>query len=205
MVIKKACRRTCFFYCCKFLLKLLDVDRNQTQLSHNPWYDDFTYGYGNHIVNYIALGVDRLAKKEVDEYLQQGIYGVKEIKPEERKRYLGTLRERVIAVLYQSQVAEAEVYPEIVKLIKQHPKVCLFLNGNMTDQYLTKYVELAIQHKIRYKIVFNKDYNTDLGLVLAEETAVNQENIYIEKKKVIKHEIQKKPSLLGTLFPFLKS
>ena len=46
-----------------------------------------------------------MVKNEVDEYLQQGIYGIKEIKPEERKKYLGTLRERVIAVLYQSQVS----------------------------------------------------------------------------------------------------
>ena len=144
-----------------------------------------------------------MSKKEVDEYLQQGIYGVKEIKPEERKRYLGTLRERVIAVLYQAQVAEKEVYPEIVQLIKQHPKASLFLNGNMTDAYLTKYIELATEHKIRYKMVFNKDYNTDLGLVLAEETAVNQENIYIEKK-IIKEEIEKKAILFRKFISFFK-
>lgn len=149
------------------------------------------------------MGVSTLSKKEVDEYLQQGIYGVKEIKPGERKRYLGTLRERVIAVLYQGQVAETEVYPEIVQLIKQHPKACLFLNGNMTDEYLTKYIELAIEHKIRYKMVFNKEYNTDLGLVLAEEAAVNKEDIYIEKK-VIKEQVEKKPSFFDNLFPFLK-
>ena len=78
----------------------------------------------NHIVHYTSGGVDSVIKHDVDEYLQQGIYGIKEIKPEERKKYLGTLRERVIAVLYQSQVLEKEVYPEIAQLIKKHPKAC---------------------------------------------------------------------------------
>ena len=63
-----------------------------------------------------------MVKNEVDEYLQQGIYGIKEIKPEERKKYLGTLRERVIAVLYQSQVLEKEVYPEIAQFIQEASK-----------------------------------------------------------------------------------
>lgn len=141
-----------------------------------------------------------MIKNNVDDYLQQGIYGVKEIKPEERKKYLGTLRERVIAVLYQSQMLEKEVYPEIVQLIKKHPKACLFLNGNMSDPFLSKYVKLASLHKIRYKIVFNKDYNSNLGLVLAEDKAINQENIYIEKKDNKEVTIQKKRTLLGRLF-----
>lgn len=143
-------------------------------------------------------------KNNVDEYLKQGIYGMKEVKPDERKKFLGTLRERVVAVLYQSQVSEKVIYPEIVQLIKKHPKACLFLNGNMTDAYLSKYVELATLHKIRYKIVFNKDYNTDLGLVLAEDTAINQENIYIEKKNNKEVKMQKKATLWKRLLHFLK-
>lgn len=146
-----------------------------------------------------------MVKNEVDEYLQQGIYGIKEIKPEERKKYLGTLRERVIAVLYQSQVSEKEVYPEIAQFIQKHPKACLFLNGNMTDIHLSKYIDLAVLHNIRYKIVFNKDYNTDLGLVFAEEEAINQENIYIEKKYNVKEvDNNEKKGFLGSLFGFMK-
>ncbi len=63
-----------------------------------------------------------LAKNDVDEYLQQGIYGVKEINQRRRKKYLGTLRERVIAVLYQSQVLEKEIYPEIAQFIQEASK-----------------------------------------------------------------------------------
>ncbi len=73
----------------------------------------------------------------------------------------------------------------------------------MTNEYLTKYVELATLNKIRYKIVFNKDYNTDLGLVLAEETAINQENIYIEKKNKRRRNT-KETNILGECVSFFE-
>ena len=60
-------------------------------------------------------------------------------------------------------------------------------------------------HKIRYKIVFNKDYNTDLGLVLAEEEAINQENIYIEKKYNVKEDNDhEKKGFWGSLLGFMQ-
>ena len=99
---------------------------------------------------------------------------------------------------------EEEVYPEITQLIKDHPKASLFLNGNMNYTHLSKYVELANRYKIRYKIVLNKDYNTDLGLVLAEETAINKEDIYIEKKMKQEEKSEKKSNLWGRLFGFMK-
>jgi uncharacterized protein YueI len=144
-----------------------------------------------------------MANQNVDDYLQQGIYGKKELKPEERRKYLGTLRERVLVVLYQSQVLEKQVYPEITQLIKQHPKAFMFLNGNMNYADLIKYVKLANDHNIRFKIVLNKDYNTDLGLVLAEEFAIDQENIYLEKKKKVS-KVEPKKSLWRRLIRFLK-
>lgn len=143
-------------------------------------------------------------KNGVEQYLQQGIYGIKEVKSVERKKYLGTLRERVIAVLYQSQVSEKEVYPEIIHLIRKYPKACLFLNGHMTDSYLSKYMKLASLYKIRYKMVFNKDYNSEFGLVLAAESAINEENIYIEKK-FEQEIIKKKNTIWNRLFRFLKT
>jgi uncharacterized protein YueI len=144
-----------------------------------------------------------MTKQDVDEYLQQGIYGQKEIKPEERRKYLGTLRERVVAVLYQSQVLETQVYSEITQQIKQHPKAIMFLNGHINYSNLVKYVKLASSYNIRYKIVLNEDHNTDLGLVLAEEFAIDQENIYIEKKnKVVK--INPEKSLWGRVLNFFK-
>lgn len=131
-----------------------------------------------------------MSRLKVEDYLEQGIYGPKEIKPGERKEFLGTLRERVVIVLKKSQVFELNVYPEIEQKMKRHPHSNLFLNGQMDYQYPGKYIKLAMSHNIPYKIVLNKDHDSDLGLVLAEKNAINKEEIYIEKQnhaiKVIK-------------------
>ncbi|MFJ7975550.1 YueI family protein [Peribacillus sp. NPDC096379] len=123
-----------------------------------------------------------MSGKNVDEIIQQGIHGQKELKPEERKRYLGTIRERIIAVLTQPQVRDKEVYQEFMNLMKKHPQALLFANGNMEYSSLKKYIEAAQVNKIPYKMVINKDYNTDIGLVLAFEYAVDKEEIFLEKK-----------------------
>ncbi|KMY50361.1 YueI family protein [Peribacillus loiseleuriae] len=122
-----------------------------------------------------------MSGKNVDEIIQQGIHGQKELKPEERKRYLGTIRERIIAVLTQPQVRDKEVYQEFMNLMKKHPQALLFANGNMEYSSLKKYIEAARINKIPYKMVINKDYNTDIGLVLAFEYAIDKEEIFLEK------------------------
>jgi uncharacterized protein YueI len=62
----------------------------------------------------------------------------------------------------------------------------------MDYQYLGKYIKLAMSHNIPYKIVLNKDHNSDLGLVLAENNAINKEEIHIEKKFQAQQVIKKK-------------
>ncbi|MFJ7638079.1 YueI family protein [Peribacillus sp. NPDC097225] len=143
--------------------------------------------------------------RKVEDYLEQGIYGTKEIKPGERREFLGTLRERVIIVLTKSQVFENNIYPEIENRMKQYPRANLLLNGQMDYQYLGKYIKLSNQYKIPYKIVLNKEYNSDLGLVLAEKNAIDKGNIYIEKEKEkSKPKTVKKNSLKARIKRYVK-
>jgi uncharacterized protein YueI len=125
-----------------------------------------------------------LKKPTVEEVLQQGIYGVKETKPEERRKFLGTLRERIIAALYMKQVRESRVYPQIEQYMKDNPKSHLFLNGTINYGELSKYVKMAKKHHINYTIVNNKENETDIGLVLAMEYAIDKEEIYITARAI---------------------
>ncbi|MFS0862902.1 YueI family protein [Fredinandcohnia sp. 179-A 10B2 NHS] len=120
-----------------------------------------------------------MSKPSVDDILQQGIHGAKEIKPEERKKFLGTLRERVIIALMASQVRESKVYPEIEDACKANLEAHMYLNGNMNYKFLSKYVKMANKYNIKYTLVTNKEYNSELGLVLAHEYAVDKEEIYV--------------------------
>ncbi|UHA58425.1 YueI family protein [Metabacillus litoralis] len=118
----------------------------------------------------------------LDEYIQQGITGPREINPDERRKFLGTLRERVVVALTQSQVREKGTYSEVEELMKQNKEATLFLNGKMNYTYLSDYIKLANNVGNKYLISTDKEHETDLGLVLAYDYAVDKENIYIKKE-----------------------
>ncbi|OAS82882.1 hypothetical protein A6K24_12250 [Metabacillus litoralis] len=121
--------------------------------------------------------------ENIDDYIQQGIHGVREIKPDERRRFLGTLRERVLVVLTKQQVREKGTYIEVEELMKKNKEATLFLNGTMNYTYLSDYIKLANQIGTKFLISTNKEYDSELGLVLAYDYAINKEDIYIEKQK----------------------
>jgi uncharacterized protein YueI len=127
--------------------------------------------------------VSSLSKSKVDDYLQQGIHGPKEINPAERRQFLGTLRERIELALTQGQVMEDEVYLEVEEVLKADPQIHLLLNGHIDYSYLSKYIKMASQYKIEYTIVTNKEHNAEVGLILAHDDAVDKENIYITQAK----------------------
>jgi uncharacterized protein YueI len=120
---------------------------------------------------------------KVHEYLLQGIHGKKETNPEERKKFLGTIRERIVFVLTQAQVMKDEIIPKAEALIQENSKAHLYLNGNIRYSYLSKYIALASKFNMDHTIVTNKEYHSDIGLVLAYEHAIDREEIYIKEPK----------------------
>lgn len=126
-----------------------------------------------------------MTRPNVEDFLKQGIYGPKEINPDEKRKFLGTFRERVVLALTQGQVRESEIYKEVEDALKINPTAKLLLNGNIDYSYLSKYTKLCNKYRIEFTVVTNKDYNSELGLVLAHDYAVDKENIFIKHKKVI--------------------
>jgi len=156
------------------------------------------YRLTTYIVIALHMELICLGKPTVDEILQQGIHGPLETKPGERKKYLGTLRERIIVALKRSQVRETEVYPQIENNMKQYPDAHLFLNGSIEYQAISKYIKLAAKYKIEHTIVSNMENDTDIGLVLAMDHAIDKEEIYLASKAVKVTEPKK--GLLAKLF-----
>ncbi|WP_059172264.1 YueI family protein [Bacillus sp. FJAT-27445] len=120
-----------------------------------------------------------MPKPSIDDVLQQGIHGQKEIKPEERRRFLGTIRERVLVALTKKQVYAPGTFPEVEKLMKDYPDAHLYMNGHMSYEEFSKYLKKANEHDIEYTIVTNKEHDSEIGLVLACHYAVDKEEIYI--------------------------
>ncbi|MRH43780.1 DUF1694 domain-containing protein [Aquibacillus halophilus] len=139
-------------------------------------------------------------KKNVDDYLQEGIYGTKEINPAERKLFLGTYRERVILVLTKAQVIQSKGISELDQAMKANPEAKLLLNGNVNIRFFKPYKKVASKHSINYTSVKNKEAKSDFGIVLTLNYAIDKEDIFVEEKNETKEEKPKKTSLLKRLF-----
>lgn len=144
--------------------------------------------------------MDVLTESNVEDYLKQGMFGPKETNPDERRKYLGTLRERIEMALTKAQVMEEEIYKEVELSLKKHPNLQLLLNGQINYRFLSKYVKLADPNGVKFTIINNKDHQTDIGLILAHEDAVNREEIYITRSKVLiepQQQVKKKKGLFS--------
>lgn len=146
-----------------------------------------------------------MTKPDIEDYLAQGIHGPKETNPDERRKFLGTLRERVEIALTQGQVMEDTIYQEVEQAMKQHKGTQLLLNGHIDYKFLSKYIKLANQNNIRYTVVTNKEYVSDIGLVLAHQEAVDKENIFVTKKLNITNEKKEKKGVFSFINKFLGS
>ena len=119
--------------------------------------------------------------RNIDDYIQQGIYGPRETKPDERRKFLGTIRERIVIALTQEQVREKGIYSEVEDAIKENRKARLYLNGNINYKVLTKYTKIASKYKVSYTFVTNNNHNSEIGLVLAYDDAIDKEEIYVKR------------------------
>ncbi|MFC4320367.1 YueI family protein [Litchfieldia salsa] len=119
----------------------------------------------------------------IDDYLERGIYGAKEIKSDERQVFLSTIRERVIIALTDGQVMKSIVYEPIKKLMKQYSDCHLFLDGDISYSYLSKYVKLANSLNVPFTIVDNVQKKTNIGLVLASKHAINKDEVFVSNEQ----------------------
>ncbi len=113
---------------------------------------------------------------ELEEKVKQGIYGEPEIKKEEKNRYLGEFRERVIHYLSHDQVLEEGTYPEIEEALKDKRAHTLVVDRKIELKYAHDYIKLARENNIRFKRVDSPDFKGNVGLVVVSDKAVKENN-----------------------------
>ncbi|MDX8290251.1 YueI family protein [Metabacillus indicus] len=120
-----------------------------------------------------------MSDEQIDLYLKQGIYGAPETKPEERNKFLGTLRERIEIALTNGQVRQKKVYSEAAAAIRLGKGYQLLLNGTIAYSDLSKYIKLANEAEQPFTIVSDQR-DTKIGLIVAAEHAIDKESIFVE-------------------------
>ena len=132
-----------------------------------------------------------MKEESVDFYLQQGIFGHAEAKPDERRMFLGSLRERALLALTKGQVSRNKPYQEVEQILKANRQATVLLNGELSYASYSQYVKMANAAGCSFKVVNHHEAHSPFGLVIELPNAVNQEHIYIEDElfqKAFSHE-----------------
>ncbi|WP_067726493.1 YueI family protein [Oceanobacillus damuensis] len=124
-----------------------------------------------------------MSKKNVDDYLTEGLYGTRLPKEQERIQFLGTLRERVVLALTIGQVMTDSGIRKLEEAIKENPEARLLINGHVAYRFLKAEKALANKYNIPYTTVTNNEKDTDIGAVLTYEHAIDKEIIFIEDEQ----------------------
>lgn len=133
-----------------------------------------------------------MGKKTVDDYLTQGMYGVRRPKEHEREYFLGTLRERIVLALTIGQVMSDSGIQHLEQAMREHPKARLILNGEVAGKFLKQEKNLAKKYNIPYSILSNQESKTDIGAVLTYDHAIDKEEIFVQKNKIEEKDVEDK-------------
>ncbi len=131
----------------------------------------------------------------LQDYIENGLYGPKELNPAEKKKFLGTYRERVIVALNKNEVLSKNMIPELEKKILAYKDSKLLLNGSLGYSLLRPYIQLAEQNKHEFSIVSREEDDTDIYLVLADKKEVNIEDVQLHAEQKETEKIEKRSLL----------
>lgn len=120
---------------------------------------------------------------ELERVIAAGIYGAPEIKRDEKSRFLGEFRERIIKRLTKKQVADPGIYPEIIEALKSKASDKLIIHGEILNSQARKYERLAARLSKNYSIRHDPDFKGDTGLVVASNDAVDVEDIEVQDRE----------------------
>lgn len=118
-------------------------------------------------------------KSKLEKKVQEGIYGVPELKKDEKNRYLGEFEERVIRYLNYGQVMEPGTYPQILEAIKHAQAKKLIIDRQIDLKFAQEYIDLARNHDLSFKRIDSPELKGDIALVVASDKAVD-----VKKRKV---------------------
>ncbi|MDY3702091.1 MAG: YueI family protein [Limosilactobacillus coleohominis] len=124
-------------------------------------------------------------KSEIDQRIQNGIYGTPKIKPDEQRHYMGTFRERVCLTISVAEINNNDWSFAVREELTKHPDSLVIINGNLADHLTRNYIMLANQMQVQFTIKTGSDAKTtpdSLALVISDHKAVYESPVDVQKK-----------------------
>lgn len=146
-------------------------------------------------VGHIMSGTDNL-----QDHMNKGMYGTPQLKPDEKRKYLGTFRERVSLTITFQQLKDPQALVDLKEELAKNPDLYVIINGQLEQQLLASLLKIVKEADVPFTL------NTDQALatcsdalavvVCAKKTALHEATVdvfqkYPEKKELTPEKSQK--------------
>ncbi|RVU71282.1 MULTISPECIES: YueI family protein [Lactobacillus] len=122
--------------------------------------------------------------EDLSKRVQQAAQGITpQTKPDERRRFLGSLRERVLVRMDNTEVKDPTLTNLFLQHINDYQNYSILINGNLNDNsFLGKVEGLCSKKNIPFTLVNNETAKTgpnDTAILVVAKTAINKMRIEI--------------------------
>lgn len=124
--------------------------------------------------------------EDLSKRVEQAAQGITpQTKPDERRRFLGSLRERVLIRMNNTDVKDPKLTSLFLKHIDDYKGYTVLINGNIEDNsFLGKVESLCSQKQINFTLVNNETAKTgpeDTAVLVVAKDAINKMRIEINQ------------------------
>ncbi|WP_297816674.1 YueI family protein [uncultured Lactobacillus sp.] len=124
--------------------------------------------------------------EDLSKRVQQAASGVTpQTKPDERRRYLGSLRERVLLRMTVAQVADPKLDTLFLKNIDDFKGYTVLINGKMPqNDFISKLMGKCSQDDIKFTLINDETAKNEpdaTGILVVSKTAINRYRIDIQQ------------------------
>ena len=126
-----------------------------------------------------------MAKKDIQDYLDKGMYGTPQIKPDEQKKYLGTYRERVVFNMTFDEAKKTAYDSFCLEKFANHPDGTLLIDANSDMTIQNHFMKLTQQKKIDFRLVDSdaeRLKGDDIVMVFTLNKPIDLEDISVKEK-----------------------
>ncbi|MGY3765694.1 YueI family protein [Vagococcus vulneris] len=136
-----------------------------------------------------------MSEKDVQDYLDKGLFGTPQVKPDEQRLFLGTFRERVALALTVSEMNTMKYDDLVVERINTFSKGHFLINANTNPDAQNHYMKMAQSYERNFRMVdtdIDNGPDKTIGLVYAVDTPINLDDVYVPNNYLSQKEAEQK-------------
>lgn len=114
---------------------------------------------------------------DLNDFIKSHAYGVPQLRPDEKRAFLGNFRERVAMAVTVRQLHTDAIFTLLDSVLTRYPQYRIYLNGRMSEPLINRYMQQALAHHYPFTVMAQSGMRVDrrvtaddFGWVLASPT-----------------------------------